>query len=160
MPNIQRSRTSGADIISEKSVVQEAHGVRRPRIAFVCVHNSCRSQIAEAFSRAYAHDTFDVFSAGTEPSEIDPDALRLLTDRYGINVKDRQSSKHISDLPPVDIVVTMGCGVACPNVLCRHSEDWGIGDPTGSDDAVFIEVMETVYEKVLDLRERIRSGRL
>jgi arsenate reductase len=128
-------------------------------VAFVCVHNSCRSQIAEAFSKEYTQDAFDSFSAGTEPSGINPDAARLLASVYGMDIGSERS-KHINELPEIDIVVTMGCGVACPNVRCKHSEDWGIEDPTGSDDDVFMDTMEVIRKKVLDLRGRVLSGTL
>ena len=146
-------------IISEEYLGKKEDGIKRLKVAFVCIHNSCRSQIAEAFSREYAQDAFDSFSAGTEPSGINPDAARLLDCRYGMDIRSKRS-RHTDELPEVDIVITMGCGVACPNIRCEHSEDWGIEDPTGSDDEVFIDTMEIIREKVLDLRERVLSGTL
>lgn len=129
----------------------------RPRVAFVCIHNSCRSQIAEAFARAYAGDVFDSFSAGTEPSGINPDVARLLAEVYGIDIADKES-KHISCLPEIDIVVTMGCGVSCPFIRCQYREDWDIADPCESGDTIILETMEVIRKKILDLRDRVHSG--
>lgn len=134
---------------------------RKPRVAFVCVHNSCRSQIAEALGRALAGEVFDSFSAGTETNPaINPDAVRLVREHYGIEMDRTQYSKLLSALPPVDVVVTMGCGVQCPSLPCTHREDWGLADPTGKDDAAFQETIRAIEEKVLDLKARIQAGQL
>lgn len=134
---------------------------RKPRVAFVCVHNSCRSQIAEALGRALAGEVFDSFSAGTETKPaINPDAVRLVRERYGIEMDRTQYSKLLSALPPVDVVVTMGCGVQCPSLPCTHREDWGLADPTGKDDAAFQETIRVIEEKVLDLKARIQAEQL
>lgn len=134
---------------------------RKPRVAFVCVHNSCRSQIAEALGRALAGEVFDSFSAGTETKPaINPDAVRLVREHYGIEMDRTQYSKLLSALPPVDVVVTMGCGVQCPSLPCTHREDWGLADPTGKDDTAFQETIRAIEEKVLDLKARIQAGQL
>lgn len=134
---------------------------RKPRVAFICVHNSCRSQIAEAMGNLFASDTFDSYSAGTETKpRINADAVRLMKDRYGVDMERCQYSKLLSDIPAVDIVVTMGCNVACPALPCHHREDWGLDDPTGKDDEIFLQVMRTIRERVLDLRARIQNGLL
>lgn len=134
---------------------------RKPRVAFVCVHNSCRSQIAEALGHALAGEVFDSCSAGTETKPaINPDAVRLVRERYGIEMDRTQYSKLLSALPPVDVLVTMGCGVQCPSLPCTHREDWGLADPTGKDDATFLETIRAIEEKVLDLKARIQAGQL
>lgn len=134
---------------------------RRPRVAFVCVHNSCRSQMAEALGKLLAADTFESCSAGTETVPcINQDAVRLMRELYGVDMELTQRSKLITELPPVDIVVTMGCNVNCPRLPCRHREDWGLEDPTGRGDAAFRETMAAIRDRVLSLRERIRSGEL
>lgn len=134
---------------------------RKPRVAFVCIHNSCRSQIAEALGHALAGDVFESYSAGTETKPaINPDAVRLMRELYDIDMPRTQHSKLLSALPPVDVVVTMGCGVQCPCLPCSHREDWGLEDPTGKDDAAFLETIRAIREKILDLKERIRSGQL
>lgn len=124
-----------------------------PKVAFVCVHNSCRSQIAEALGKYLAADVFESYSAGTElkPS-INADAVRLMKERYHIDMEKTQYSKLLSALPPVDVVITMGCGVSCPQVPCKHREDWGLEDPTGKDDDAFLAVIQTIEERILMLR--------
>lgn len=133
----------------------------KPTVAFLCVHNSCRSQMAEALGEALAGDVFDSCSAGTETKPaINPDAVRLMKVRHGIDMEATQRSKLLAELPPVDIVVTMGCDVACPHLPCRHREDWGLPDPTGQPDAVFLAVMDEIEAKVLDLKARLETGAL
>lgn len=133
----------------------------KPTVAFLCVHNSCRSQMAEALGKALAGDVFDSCSADTETKPaINPDAVRLMKVRHGIDMEATQRSKLLAELPPVDIVVTMGCDVACPHLPCRHREDWGLPDPTGQPDAVFLAVMDEIEAKVLDLKARLETGAL
>ena len=129
------------------------------RIAFVCVHNACRSQMAEALGRRLAADVFESCSAGTERQDhINPDALRLMKARYGIDMEaEGQRSKLLSELPPVDGVVTMGCNVQCPALPCAWREDWGLEDPTGQPDAVFEETIRRIEENILRLRDRLRN---
>lgn len=132
---------------------------RKPRVAFVCVHNACRSQMAEAIARILAGDVFDSFSAGTETKPaIDPTAVRLVREQYGVDMTETQYSKTLDALPEVDVVVTMGCNVQCPSLPCRHREDWGLDDPTGKEDSVYLAVMETIRQRVLDLRRELRDG--
>ncbi|MDY3116317.1 MAG: hypothetical protein SOR95_10170 [Sutterella sp.] len=132
-----------------------------PKVAFICVHNACRSQIAEALARAFASDVFTSYSGGTETHDtINADAVRILKTHYQIDMTQNQYPKLISALPPVDIVITMGCNVHCPFLPCRYREDWGLEDPTGKDDSAFIALSQTIEAKVLDLKERIASGQL
>ena len=128
------------------------------KVAFLCVHNSCRSQIAEALGRHLAADVFESYSAGTELKDrINPDAVRLMKALYHIDMEaEGQHSKLLSDLPPVDAVVTMGCNVQCPVLPCKWKEDWGLDDPTGQADQVFMETIRRIEEKVLILREKLR----
>ena len=133
----------------------------KPRVAFVCVHNSCRSQMAEALSKKLAGDVFESCSAGTETKpQINQDAVRLMKQVYGVDMEEGQYSKLLSELPPVDIVVTMGCNVQCPTLPCSHREDWGLDDPSGKDDGAFLATMAKIEEKVLDLKRRIQAGEL
>ena len=127
------------------------------KVAFVCVHNSCRSQIAEALGRHLAVDVFESYSAGTERrNRINPDAVRLMKELYHIDMEtEGQHSKLLSELPPVDIVVTMGCNVQCPNIPCRWREDWGLEDPTGQTDEVFMDTIRIIEEKILELKEKL-----
>ena len=134
---------------------------QKPKVAFVCVHNSCRSQIAEALGKQLAADVFDSYSAGTETKpQINRDAVRLMKQLYGVDMEQNQYSKLISEIPPVDIVITMGCNVSCPSLPCRYREDWGLEDPTGEKDDVFLEVIHSIEEKVYELKRRIDNGLL
>ena len=126
------------------------------KVAFVCVHNSCRSQIAEALGKKLAADVFESYSAGTETKpRINQDAVRLMKDLHGIDMEASQRSKLLSDIPAVDVVVTMGCNVQCPFLPCTHREDWGLEDPTGKEDAAFIATIRAIEEKILDLKRRL-----
>ncbi len=129
------------------------------KVAFICTHNSCRSQIAEALGKLLAADVFESYSAGTELKDhINPDAVRLMKARYGIDMEQTQRSKLISDLPRVDIVITMGCGVECPYLPAERREDWGLADPTGQPDEVFLETIATIEQKILTLKESLKGA--
>ena len=128
----------------------------KPKVAFVCVHNSCRSQMAEALGKALAADAFESYSAGTEQRDrINQDAVRLMKARYGIDMEKDQRPKLIAELPPIDILITMGCNVQCPYLPCHHREDWGLGDPSGQPDEAFHHTMDLIHQKILDLRHRL-----
>lgn len=127
-----------------------------PKVAFICVHNSCRSQIAEALGKHLAADVFEGYSAGTQAKpQINQDAVRLMKQLYGIDMEQTQYSKLLTDIPPVDIVVTMGCNVQCPSLPCAHREDWGLDDPTGSSDDEFIKTIKRIEHKITELSMRI-----
>lgn len=122
----------------------------KPKVAFICVHNSCRSQIAEALGKHLAGDEFDFYSAGTETKpQINQDAVRLMKELYGIDMEKTQHSKLLEDIPTVDIVITMGCNVQCPFLPCKHREDWGLEDPTGKSDAEFESTIKQIEVKIL-----------
>lgn len=127
------------------------------KVAFICTHNSCRSQIAEALGRALAADAFESYSAGTTiKSDINPDAVRLMRSLYGIDMPaNGQHPKTLDQLPPIDVVVTMGCGVACPVLPAGSREDWGLEDPTGKDDAAFTATIREIERDIWDLRNRV-----
>lgn len=129
---------------------------RKPKVAFICVHNSCRSQIAEALGKYLADDVFESYSAGTQVKpQMNQDACRLMKEFYSIDMEKTQHSKLLSDIPEVDIVITMGCNVQCPNLPCKHREDWGIEDPSGKADEDFKEVIQIIQNKMKDLKKRI-----
>ena len=131
------------------------------KVAFICVHNSCRSQIAEALCKHFAGDIFDCYSAGTETKpQINQNAVLLVKELYGIDMEKTQYSKLLSDIPLVDIVVTMGCNVGCPFLPCKHREDWGLDDPSGMDDVMFLETISLIRDKILNLKERIQNESL
>lgn len=134
---------------------------KKYRVAFVCVHNSCRSQMAEALGKQLASEVFESVSAGTVLKDrINPDAVRIMKARYGIDMEKTQHPKLLEALGAVDVVVTMGCGVQCPTLACKHREDWGLEDPTGKDDDAFIAVANAIEAKVLSLKQRIEDGLL
>lgn len=133
--------------------------MKKPKVAFICVHNSCRSQIAEALGKYLAADVFESFSAGTETvPQINQDAVRLIKEIYQINMEETQSSKLLSELPQVDIIITMGCNVNCPVIPCKYREDWGLDDPTGKEDAEFLKTIYLIHDNILNLSERISKN--
>lgn len=127
------------------------------KVAFICVHNSCRSQIAEALGRHLAADVFESYSAGTELKDrINPDAVRMMKELYHIDMEtEGQYSKLLSDLPPVDVVITMGCNVQCPFLPCKWREDWGLNDPTGQPDTVLLETIHKIEKRIINLKEKL-----
>lgn len=130
--------------------------MNKPKVAFICVHNSCRSQIAEALGRHLAPDVFESYSAGTEPEpQINQDAVRLMKQIYGIDMEKTQYSKLLSDIPAVDVVVTMGCNVRCPFLPCTERFDWGLEDPTGAGDEAFIGTIREIHTKIVELAQHL-----
>lgn len=128
-------------------------------VAFVCVHNSCRSQMAEALAKAKYSHLFQAFSGGTETKpRINQDAVRIMKELYNIDMEATQKSKLIDELPPIDIVITMGCNVNCPYLPCKSREDWGLDDPSGKDDAAFKETISIIEDRLEDLAMRIQQG--
>lgn len=126
------------------------------KIAFVCVHNSCRSQIAEALGKYYGKDIFESYSAGTETKpKINQDAVRIMKQIYNIDMEKTQKSKLLKDIPKPDILITMGCNVDCPYIPCEYREDWGLDDPSGKSDEEFIKVIEIIDKKIKWLAENI-----
>lgn len=127
------------------------------KIAFICIHNSCRSIMAEGFAKHYGKGIIDSYSAGTEvypgPKQM---ALEVMTDA-GVDMS-HASSKLISDIPEADIVITMGCGVECPYLTCSYREDWGLTDPSGGTKFDFEITRELIRTRVLELIERVQSG--
>ena len=127
------------------------------KVAFICVHNSCRSQIAEALGKFYGADIFESYSAGTETKpQINQDAVRLIKKIYGIDMEKTQKSKLLENIPNVDIVITMGCNVNCPFLPCEYREDWGLDDPSGKSDEEFIKVIKIIDSKIKELIKKLR----
>ena len=127
-----------------------------PKVAFVCVHNSCRSQMAEALGKKLADDVFESYSGGTEVKDrINPDAVRMMKKLHGIDMEESQYSKLVSQLPQPDVVIYMGCNVSCPAFTAPYTENWGLEDPTGQSDEVFAETIDTISRKILELKEKL-----
>ena len=125
----------------------------KPKVAFICVHNSCRSQIAEALGRHLASDVFESYSAGTETKpQINQDAVRIVKQLYGIDMEQRQYSKLISDIPKPDIAISMGCNVGCPFIGRAFDDNWGLEDPTGKSDEEFIRIIKAIETKMIQLK--------
>ena len=133
--------------------------MKKKKVAFICVHNSCRSQIAEALGKHLAGDVFDSFSAGTETKpQINQDTVRLMKEIYGIDMKaNGQRSKLISEIPEVDMAISMGCNVGCPFIGRAFDDNWGLEDPTGKSDEEFKLVIGQIEKKILELKKSILS---
>lgn len=133
----------------------------KPKVAFICVHNSCRSQMAEALGKHFASDVFESYSAGTElRPHINQDAVRLIKEIYDIDMEETQRSKLLPDIPEVDIVIKMGCNVVCPFLPSQHEEDWGLDDPSGKSDDEFKLIIAKIEENVKVLADKIKNNEI
>ena len=127
------------------------------KVAFICVHNSCRSQMAEAIAKEMGKDVFEAFSAGTQlKNQINPDAVRIMKEMYGIDMEKEQYSKLISDIPEPDIAISMGCNVGCPFIGRPFDGNWGLDDPTGKSDEDFIKVINQIELKIKNMIDRMK----
>lgn len=130
--------------------------MKKPKVAFICVHNSCRNQIAEALGKALASDVFESYSAGTETRpQINQDAVRLMKTLYGIDMEQTQYSKLISDIPEPDIAISMGCNVGCPFIGRPFDDNWELEDPTGKSDEEFKKVIDEIRVRIMELKQRL-----
>ena len=131
--------------------------MNKKKVAFICVHNSCRSQIAEALGRHLASDVCESYSAGTETKpQINQDAVRLMKELYGIDMEaEGQYSKLTHDIPTPDIAISMGCNVGCPFIGRPFDDNWGLEDPTGKNDEAFKKVISEIENNILKLREKV-----
>ncbi|MEE8808335.1 MAG: arsenate reductase ArsC [Lactimicrobium sp.] len=130
----------------------------KKKVAFICVHNACRSQIAEALGKYYAADVFDSYSAGSQKQDhINPDAVRIMKKLYGIDMEKNQYSKLINEIPSPDLAISMGCGVHCPYIGRAFDDDWGLEDPTGKPDEAFIHVIKQIEKNILALKEKLAN---
>lgn len=124
----------------------------KKKVAFICVHNSCRSQIAEAIGKIIAGDKYDFYSAGTQKQpKINQDAVRLIKAIYGVDMESTQYSKTIDEIPSPDIAISMGCNVTCPFIGRNFDENWGLEDPTGKSDEFSLETIKKIEEKIKEL---------
>lgn len=122
------------------------------KIAFLCVHNSCRSQVAEALGKHLRGNEFEFYSAGTETKpQINQDAVRLMKQLYGIDMEQTQYSKTIDKIPTPDIVISMGCDVGCPYIGRAFDDNWNLSDPTGKKDTEFVAVIKEIEKKIKSL---------
>lgn len=124
----------------------------KKKIAFICIHNSCRSQIAEALGKHLMGDKYDYYSAGTETKpRINADAVRLIKELYGIDMEQTQYSKTFESIPEPDVVISMGCDVGCPYIGRAFDDNWGLPDPTGKTDEEFMQVISEIERRVRQL---------
>ena len=124
------------------------------KVAFLCVHNSCRSQMAEALGKHLRGGEFEFYSAGTETKpRINQDAVRLMKKLYGIDMEQTQYSKLIDEIPEPDLVISMGCDVGCPYIGRPFDDNWGLPDPTGKPDAVFVETIREIEKRIMQLSD-------
>ena len=128
----------------------------KKKVAFICVHNSCRSQIAEALGKQLASDVFDSYSAGTETKpQINQDAVRIMKELYGIDMEKTQYSKLISEIPDPAIAISMGCNVGCPFIGRDFDDNWGLEDPTGKPDEEFKKIIDSIEHMILQLKNKL-----
>ena len=124
----------------------------KKKIAFICVHNSCRSQIAEALGKLLRGEEYEFYSAGTETKhQINRDAVRLVKEFYGIDMDATQYSKTFDKIPSPDIAISMGCDVGCPFIGRAFDDNWGLLDPTGQSDEAFVEVIKQIENNIRNL---------
>jgi protein-tyrosine-phosphatase len=130
------------------------------KIAFVCIHNSCRSQMAEAIAKHFGEGTYEIHSAGTEDyPEIKPLAVKVIEEK-GISIN-QQYPKLTKDIPQqLDILITMGCGAECPYIPTKHREDWGLEDPSGKPIEEFRKTRDLIEIKVKELFKRIKNNEI
>jgi protein-tyrosine-phosphatase len=130
------------------------------KVAFVCTHNSCRSQMAEGWAKHLGKGLIEVYSAGTENyPNIKPLAVKVMKES-GIDISD-QRPKLIGEIPQeLDVLITMGCGVACPFIPCQHREDWALTDPSGGPIEEYRKTREIIRQNVIDLLKKIESDQL
>ena len=129
------------------------------KVGFICVHNSCRSQMAQAIATIFASDAFESYSAGTDLSRgINPDAQTAILRRYEYDMQAKQSVSHINDLPPLDIIITMGCNVHCPTLSSQYRFDWGLDDPSGKGKEAFEFTIDEIEKKVRELKDWIEKA--
>ena len=134
--------------------------MNKKKVAFICVHNSCRSQIAEALGKHLASDVFESYSAGTETKlQINQDAVRVMKELYGIDMEaEGQYSKLIDEIPVPDIAISMGCNVGCPFIERPFDDNWGLEDPTGKSDEEFKKVIDEIRMQIFILKQRLDEG--
>ncbi len=130
----------------------------KKKVAFVCTHNSCRSQMAEGWARELAGDKMEIYSAGTENyPEVKPKAVEAMKNA-GIDISN-QYPKLLSDIPAeLDYLITMGCGVECPYVPTRNRQDWGLEDPSGGTLEDFEKTRDIIKDKVINLIDEIKNN--
>ena len=126
------------------------------KIGFICVGNSCRSQMAEGWAKEIFSKNIEVYSAGTKPSDqINPHAVTVMKEA-GIDLSG-QYPKLLEEIPDLDVLVTMGCNVLCPYKKSKHRVDWEITDPVGRDLEFFRETRDLIHDLVVSLNQELQE---
>ncbi|HKI46979.1 MAG TPA: arsenate reductase ArsC [Balneolales bacterium] len=124
----------------------------KKKILFVCIENSNRSQMAEAFARMRENSTIEIWSAGSRPSgKVNPRAVQFMKEKgYDLST---HRSKSLDEIPegPYEYVITMGCGEECPFIPAKHREDWALTDPKTLDDEGFRAIRDEIEKRVMAL---------
>jgi len=143
---------------NEQCIKEKCPFYKKPRkkVAFICVHNSCRSQIAEALGKHLASEVFESYSAGTETKpKINQDAVRIMKKIYGIDMEQTQYSKLITEIPNPDVAISMGCNVSCPFIGRLFDDNWELEDPTGKSDEEFKLIISEIEKRILRLKTEL-----
>lgn len=129
----------------------------KKKVAFICVHNSCRSQMAEGWAKKLGFEVIEAYSAGTDNyPEVKPLAIEVMKEE-GVDLSE-QYPKLLKDIPSeLDYLITMGCGVKCPYVPANRVEDWGIEDPSGGSIEEFRVTRDIIYKKVIELIREVKQ---
>ena len=127
--------------------------MQKKKLLFVCVENSNRSQMSQAFAIIHGAGNIEAYSAGSKPSGIvNPKAIAAMKElNYDLSIHDSKSLKEVEPFAPFDAVVTMGCGDACPWMPAKRFIDWQIPDPKHMEPAEFNQVRDMISEKVKQL---------
>jgi len=136
-------------LIDKAALDAQKSNAANKNLLFVCVQNSNRSQMAEAFARIHGAEDFEAYSAGSQPSgEINPKAIAAMRE-IGYDLS-KHKSKSLEEIPQVeyDFIATMGCGDACPFVRAKRREDWQIPDPKNLPPAEFNKIRDLIEQKV------------
>lgn len=125
----------------------------KKKLLFVCIENSNRSQMAQAFAIINGNENIEAYSAGSRPSgTVNPKAIAAMAELgYDLSKHDSKSLKEVEVFAPFDVVVTMGCGDACPWMPSKKSIDWQITDPRNMEKDDFNEVRDLIEAKVIEL---------
>ncbi len=132
----------------------------KKKVAFVCTHNSCRSQMAEGWAKHLGNELFEAYSAGTiKYPAPKPLAIEVMEDA-GVDMQGHYS-KLLDEIPKeLDILITMGCGVECPYIPTKFREDWGLDDPSGGPKEDFEVTRDLIKERVIKLIEMVKDGKI
>ena len=129
----------------------------KKKILFVCIENSNRSQMSQAFAKIHGGNNIDAYSAGSKPSGIvNPKAIAAMKELgYDLSAHDSKSLDEVKQYAPFDAVVTMGCGDACPWMPAKKFIDWQIPDPKNMEPGAFNEVRDLISLKVKTLIQEL-----